>query len=59
MFETIGSGEYDSVSDELTIQAVPPDLGTQLEDLFVWVMECEKWAAIESHIDSEIRYGKV
>jgi hypothetical protein len=31
------------------------DLGTQLEDLFIHVVTCEKWAMLEDRIDLAVR----
>ena len=36
----------------------PPDLQTQLEDVFVEVSRCERWARTEDRIDRAVRWSR-
>jgi len=36
---------------------VPSDLGSQLEDLRIHVLRCERWAQLDDRLDLALRTG--
>ena len=40
-----------------TIGPVPSDLGSQLEDLRIHVLRCERWAQLDDRLDLALRTG--